>query len=319
MISIRNLTKYYDQVPVVQDVSLEIPTGSTLAILGTSGSGKTTLLKLINRLIEADAGEVEIHDRSIAQMNPVALRRQIGYVFQDIGLFPHWTIYENLTAVPNLLHWPIAQIKSAATNWMTQLQLPAEYYDRYPHMLSGGEQQRVGIGRALISEPDLVLMDEPFGALDAITREQLQLDFIRIDRLAEMTALIVTHDVAEAFLLGDQVALMDSGQVVQVGDPKSFLLNPASGFVRDFLAGQYAALAQQYITLGDLDLAGDPPDSYSPEPEHLQSELTLNEFMGLAAGKDGQQTILLTREQEPLMKTTMSSLAYAVTKFLHTG
>lgn len=200
---------------VLRDVSLAIAPGETIALVGRSGSGKTTLLRLVNRLIEPDSGSVLVHGRPAASWNPIELRRQIGYVIQDTGLFPHMTVASNVATVPRLLAWAPDRIAARVDELLAMVGLePAVFRDRWPDELSGGQRQRVGLARALAGDPPLLLMDEPFGAVDPITRSELHAEFTRVQQTLRRAVVLVTHDIAEAFALADRVAVLHDGQIV---------------------------------------------------------------------------------------------------------
>ncbi|MGB3848591.1 MAG: ATP-binding cassette domain-containing protein [Tunicatimonas sp.] len=252
MITVTSVSKVYGEQAVVSDVSFTVARGETLVLLGTSGSGKTTVLKMINRLVEPSQGSIYIDGEDIRQGRPELLRRKIGYVIQQSGLFPHYTVHENIALVPSLLGWPGEKIRQRVHSLLEVVGLSAAYAERYPHQLSGGQQQRVGIGRALAADPPLVLMDEPFGALDPITKQQMAREFAELGTLREKTVVMVTHDVLEAFALGDQICLLDGGVVQQLGTPRELLFQPKSDFVRSFFRAQRLRLAMEVLTLGDL-------------------------------------------------------------------
>jgi osmoprotectant transport system ATP-binding protein len=218
-------------------VSLEVPEGSVLVLLGTSGSGKTTALKTVNRLVTADRGQVTVLGQGVERWDPIALRRRIGYVIQDAGLLPHLTVAANVSLVPRLLGWADERRRERADELLALVGLPpARFASLLPAQLSGGERQRVGIARALAADPPLLLMDEPFGALDPLTRRRLQDEFRALQRRLGKTVLLVTHDVPEALRLGDRVAVMHAGRVVQEGAAAEIREKPRAGFVSDFLA-----------------------------------------------------------------------------------
>ncbi|MCI5080533.1 MAG: ABC transporter ATP-binding protein [Saprospiraceae bacterium] len=253
MIAVKQLTKIYQQFKAVDQVSFTVQTGQTLALVGTSGSGKTTTLKMINRLIEPSSGQILLDDKDVMQYDPVEIRRDMGYVIQSIGLFPHYTIEENIAVVPELLNWKAARTKARVYALMDMLKIPAaEYAKKYPHQLSGGQQQRVGIARALAADPPIILMDEPFGALDPITRKDIRSDFMELDELSSKTTIMVTHDVEEAFELADLVCILDQGQVQQLADPKTLLFHPANDFVRAFLADKQLQLEFHALEIQDI-------------------------------------------------------------------
>lgn len=236
MIEIEHLTKFYDASCVVDDVTMTIPDGALAVIVGTSGSGKTTLLRMINRLVEPSSGRVLIDGTDISTMRPHELRRQIGYAIQGHGLFPHRTVGDNIATVPRLLRWEAAKTKARVDELLELFQLdPAEFRDRYPGQLSGGQQQRVGVARALAAAPKLLLMDEPFGALDPIIRSQAQNDLRKIQRKLGTTIVLVTHDMNEAIHLGDRIAVMDRAKLLQYGTPQDLVTQPANEFVSELL------------------------------------------------------------------------------------
>ncbi len=252
MIEVKGLCKYFDGKLVVDQVSFHVRKGNTLVLLGTSGSGKTTTLKMINRLIEPDDGQVIIDGKDIRDHQPEAIRRRIGYVIQHIGLFPHYTVSQNIGLVPGLLRWPAQKIQDRCRELLVLLSLPEDLGNRYPHELSGGQQQRVGLARALAADPPLILLDEPFGALDPITKRQIQQEFDQLDTLRQKTMVMVTHDVSEAIMLADEIALMDKGKIQQMGHPKDLLFAPVNDFVRKFFDAQRFRLELQVIKLQDI-------------------------------------------------------------------
>lgn len=235
MIEIRNLTKRFASYTAVFDLSLTIAQGETLVLLGTSGCGKTTTLKMVNRLIEPTSGSIRVDGVDVMKQPAFELRRRIGYVIQDGGLFPHYTVAEAIATVPKLLDWGPEMIRERTNELINKLRLPQTLLARYPAELSGGQRQRVGLARALAVRPSIVLMDEPFGALDPFTRRQVRRELFGLNELRETTVVLVTHDVSEALELADRIALMDAGRIVQVGTPDALLTSPASDFVRDFL------------------------------------------------------------------------------------
>jgi len=235
MIEIRSLHKRYRDVVAVDDVSLRVEPGELLVLLGSSGSGKTTTLKMVNRLIEPTSGQVLVDGTDTSELEPHELRRRIGYVFQKIGLFPHLTVAENVAVTPTLLGWAPARIEKRIGELRELVERDPAMRERRPSELSGGQQQRVGVARALAAEPRLMLLDEPFGALDPLTRDRLQDSFRRIRRRLGLTATFVTHDMVEALLLGDRIAVMDAGRLVQVGTPRELVRSPASAYVEQLM------------------------------------------------------------------------------------
>ncbi|HET6254210.1 MAG TPA: ATP-binding cassette domain-containing protein [Puia sp.] len=252
MIDVQNITKTFGTHKAVDNISFSVGDGENVVFLGTSGCGKTTLLKMINRLLEPDSGEIFIGGGRIRDQRPEQLRRNIGYVFQNNGLFPHYTIEENIGIVPRLLGWDKQKIAARAVQLMEKLHLqPEQYRNAYPHELSGGQQQRVGIARALAANPPVLLMDEPFGALDPITRASVRKDFKELDELRSTTIILVTHDVQEAFELADRIFLMDKGVIVQQGTPDQLLFEPGGEYARDFFEEQRFQLEAARIGAAD--------------------------------------------------------------------
>lgn len=222
--------------PAVSNCSYEVETGSFVVLLGPSGCGKTTLLKMVNRLYDPTSGQIYLDDTDIQQIKVTTLRQQIGYVIQQIGLFPHMTVAQNIAVVPQLLGWPRETIAPRVDELLTLIDLPPdEYRDRYPAQLSGGQQQRVGLARALAGDPKVLLMDEPFGAIDAITRATLQDEMVRLQRRLKKTILFVTHDVEEALRLADKIVVMERGAIAQYDTPFHILTRPASAFVHNLI------------------------------------------------------------------------------------
>lgn len=236
MLSIRNLSKVYaGGKKAVDNMNIDIESGDFIAFIGTSGSGKTTALRMINRMIESSEGEITINGKNIKDINAVELRRSIGYVIQQIGLMPHMTIKENIVLVPKLLKWSQEKKDKKAKELIKLVDLPEEYLERYPSQLSGGQQQRIGVIRALAAEQDIILMDEPFGALDPITRDTLQDLVKKLQQQLGKTFIFVTHDMDEAIKLADKICIMTNGKVVQYDTPDNILRYPANDFVKDFI------------------------------------------------------------------------------------
>ncbi|MFC6151151.1 MULTISPECIES: betaine/proline/choline family ABC transporter ATP-binding protein [Mumia] len=251
--------QYADGSVAVRDLSLSVPRGSLVALVGPSGCGKSTTLKMINRLIEPTSGRILIDGEDVTRADPVELRRGIGYVIQQVGLFPHQSIRENVTTVPTLLGWSRKRARARADELLEMVGLdPATYADRYPHQLSGGQRQRVGVARALAADPPVLLMDEPFGAVDPIVRERLQDEFLRLQHDLAKTVVFVTHDIDEAVRLGDRVAVLASGgDLRQYDSPAAVLGSPADEFVAEFVGADRGLrrLAVTPIEVGDLEEA----------------------------------------------------------------
>ncbi|OGO43432.1 MAG: glycine betaine ABC transporter ATP-binding protein [Chloroflexi bacterium RBG_16_58_8] len=236
MIRLEHVTKQYDGVVAVNDFSLEVEKGEVCVLIGPSGCGKTTTLRLINRLVEPTSGKILVNNADISQIKAELLRRSIGYAIQSVGLFPHMTVGENIAVVPELLGWGKARISSRVKELLELVRLdPQEHASKYAYQLSGGEAQRIGVARALAADPPILLMDEPFGAVDPLTRQRLQVQFLEIQRKLKKTIILVTHDLDEAIRLADRIAVMQSGKLVQHDTPETILSRPANKFVHDFV------------------------------------------------------------------------------------
>jgi osmoprotectant transport system ATP-binding protein len=235
MLRLESVTKRYGSLEAVHELTLEVGDGETCVLVGPSGCGKTTALRMVNRLVEPTSGRIVIDGDDVAGVDPVQLRRRIGYVIQNVGLFPHQTVATNVATVPRLLGWSRDRIRSRVDELLTLVSLdPTTFRDRYPHELSGGQRQRVGVARALAVDPPTLLLDEPFGAVDPITRERLQLEFVRLQDTMHKTAVFVTHDVDEAIAVGDRIAVLRQGGVLEQHDtPVNVLEQPASDFVAE--------------------------------------------------------------------------------------
>jgi len=259
-------------VQAVKDLSLEISEGETLVLLGTSGSGKTTTMKMVNRLIDPTSGRILIDGADVMEQDPIELRRGIGYSIQSIGLFPHMTVGDNIAVVPRLLRWSKDDIDERIDQLLAMMGLePEEFRGRYPMQLSGGQRQRVGVARALAADPPIVLMDEPFGALDPITREQLQNEFIELESEIRKTVIFVTHDVFEAAKMGDRIALLDEGRLQQLATPAELVESPANEFVDQFLGQHRFQLSLLTSTIGSI---AEAIDSTAEEPVEAGSRLS---------------------------------------------
>jgi len=253
MITVKHLTKEFARQTAVDDISFTVDESENLVLLGTSGCGKTTTLKMLNRLIEPTSGEIFINNKNILQQQPEILRRNIGYVLQNTGLFPHYSVAENIAVVPNLFKWNKEKVNQRTIELLEKVHLsPLQYLSAYPQQLSGGQQQRVGLARALAADPPILLMDEPFGALDPITRTHVRNDFKNLEEFKKKTIVLVTHDVQEAFELGDRICLMDKGKIVQIGTPADLLFKPANEYVKRFFDEQRLQLEYRSVTLDML-------------------------------------------------------------------
>jgi len=251
-IVVDRVSKIFGNKVAVDNISFTVDEGENVVLLGTSGCGKTTTLRMINRLTEVTSGSISVAGKNIEDVSPEELRRSIGYVLQHNGLFPHYTIAENIAIVPELLKWPKQKIIKRTAELLEQLRLPQDYLSLYPQQLSGGQQQRVGLARALAADPPVLLMDEPFGALDAVTRAGITHEFCQLEVLKNKTIVLVTHDIREAFDLGDKILLMDKGKIVQEGSPADLLFNPVNNFVSSFFEDQRMQLELNAVLLKDI-------------------------------------------------------------------
>ncbi len=305
MIRMENVTKRYAEnaPPSVDDLTLDVAEGSTVALIGPSGCGKTTTMRMINRLIEPTEGRIFVNGEDVMQADPVQLRRHIGYVIQNVGLFPHMTIAENIAAVPNLLGWDKSRIATRTAELLDLVGLdPDEMLNRYPRQLSGGQRQRIGVARALAADPAVLLMDEPFGAIDPIARARLQDEFRQILSRVRKTVVLVTHDLDEAIRLGDRIAIMKAGRIVQYDTPDAILSKPVDEFVSNFVGVDRAIKRLSLFTVSDAALAG-VPDASAPRiaaGANLRDALSMmvagNTDTLAVTGVDGSVTGHLTRE-----------------------
>jgi osmoprotectant transport system ATP-binding protein len=273
----------------VNNLSLEFERGEFICFIGPSGCGKTTTMKMINRLIEPSDGSIYINGENIIEKNPVQLRREIGYVIQQIGLFPHMTIQENISLVLKLLKWPEEKRRARARELLDLVDMTPEYLDRYPHELSGGQQQRVGVLRALAADQSLILMDEPFGALDPITRDSLQEEFKKLQQKLGKTIVFVTHDMDEALKLADRIVIMRDGQLVQCGSPDEILRNPADEFVEEFIGKD--RLVQVKPTIQTVE------QIMNPKPITISPDKTLSEAIQLMKEHRVDSLLVVNKDQ----------------------
>ncbi|WP_047608762.1 ABC transporter ATP-binding protein [Rahnella aquatilis] len=299
MIHFKQVSKHFAGKAVVRDLTLEMAKGEFTVLIGTSGSGKSTTLKMINRLVEHDRGEILFAGEPIEKFRAQDLRRRMGYAIQSIGLFPHWTVEENIATVPQLLKWPKAKIRDRVTELLELLNLdPKQFRQRYPHQLSGGQQQRVGVARALASDPEVLLMDEPFGALDPVTRATLQEEVARIHKITHRTIVLVTHDIDEALALGDRIVLLNDGQVVQQGTPLELLTQPATPFVRDFFGGSDMGIRLLSLCeVGSLTRRG---ESYSGSQPPLTDTMSLSQALSTFVAQQVQQLPVVDEQGQRL-------------------
>ena len=317
------ITKHYSGTPkpAVDAVSFTVTQGSTCMLVGTSGSGKTTLLRMVNRLIEPTSGEILIDGKNVLQENPIQLRRRIGYVIQQVGLFPHMTIAENIRVTAEIAGgWTKQRLNARVDELLELVGLPPlEYRKRFPRQLSGGQQQRVGLARALATDPAILLMDEPFGALDAITRGRMQDELLRIQRDVHKTILFVSHDIEEAFKLGNQIAVLSEGKLVQFGSPVDLLTHPANDFVRK-LAGADNTLRQlEYLPV--LNAIDQRPEAVSSahwgDVPTCQSNATLLTAMLQLLQSNAPALLVVNSNedtQKPLGYVTLDSINHQISQ-----
>ena len=285
MISLRGLTKRFASGvrPAVDSLALEVGVGETCVLIGPSGCGKTTTMRMVNRMIEPDAGTIEVAGRDVTHVDAIELRRSIGYVIQQIGLFPHMTIAENIATVPRLLGWDAARTARRVDELLDLVAMdPGAYRARFPRELSGGQRQRVGVARALAADPPVMLMDEPFGAIDPITRAKLQDEFLRIQQRLRKTIVFVTHDIDEAIRMGDRIAIMRAGRLVQYDTPETILARPAGAFVEEFVGSDRVLKRLSLLTAG----AYAETDGPSAPPLEVRAGTTLREALTLMLVND---------------------------------
>jgi osmoprotectant transport system ATP-binding protein len=279
MIKFENVTKIYPGTasPAVDNLSFTVPTGEICTIVGPSGCGKTTTMKMVNRLIEPTSGDIYVLDergdlRNVLEMDPILLRRKIGYVIQQIGLFPHRTILQNIGTVPQLLGWDAVRIRRRAEELLEMMNMPHEFLDRYPHELSGGQRQRIGVARGMATDPPVMLMDEPFGAVDPINRNILQNEFLRLQQEIKKTVLFVTHDIDEAIKIGDKICILNIGGILEQYDsPANILSHPANEFIEDFVGADRSLKRLNLVRVEEV---------MDPRPPLLQATQSVEEATG---------------------------------------
>ena len=297
-----HVTKRYggSERPAVDDLSLTIPAGEICVLVGPSGAGKTTAMKLVNRLIDLDEGDITIDGRSIRDLDVVELRRGIGYVIQQIGLFPHMTVGDNVAVVPKLLGWPRQRVRDRVAELIDLVGLEAGDRDRYPSQLSGGQRQRVGLARALAADPKVMLMDEPFGALDPITRGRMQDEFLRLHTEIRKTVIFVTHDIDEAIKMGDRIAILREGGVLaQYDTPDAILARPADDFVARFVGADRSLKRLALKRLADIELLAAPNGASASAPS-VPASSTLRDALAYMLGEGARELIVVDDEGQPV-------------------
>jgi osmoprotectant transport system ATP-binding protein len=305
-----HVTKRYGNSPrpAVDDLSITIPAGEICVLIGPSGGGKSTAMRMVNRLISITEGDITIDGESINKLDPVELRRGIGYVIQQIGLFPHMTAEANVATVPRLLGWEKARTRDRVRELLELVGLdPDEHADRYPAQLSGGQRQRVGLARAMAVDPPLMLMDEPFGAIDPVTRERLQNDFLRLHREVRKTVIFVTHDIDEAIKMGDHICLLrQGGKLAQYGTPEEILANPADDFVADFVGADRGLKRLSLLRVGDIDLE---PVSNGAEAPAVEDRTSLRDALSVMLTSGGDTVVVRDADGQVKGQLTLTVLS----------
>ena len=305
MIAIEGVTKRYGEATVVDDVSMAVESGSMTVVVGQSGSGKSTLLRMINRLVEPSSGRVTIDGVDVSTVPGPQLRRGIGYVIQGHGLFPHRTVAQNIATVPRLLGWPRDKTRARVEELLALLQLdPKQFASKYPHELSGGEQQRVGVGRALAAGPKILLMDEPFGALDPIIRLKAQDDLKALQRRLGATVLLVTHDMDEAFRLGDRIAVLNEGRLQQCGTPAELLLRPATPYVQQLVGSSDRSYRLLALTTAAEAVEAGPAEGLPG----IDGGATLREALAEIVWRDAPALAVLAEDGKPLGRLSLQAI-----------
>jgi osmoprotectant transport system ATP-binding protein len=307
MIELRQVSKIFAGSAryAVDRLTLAVPSGSTCVLIGPSGCGKTTTVRMINRLIEPSAGQILVEGEDVAKVDVVKLRRRIGYVIQQVGLFPHMTIAENVGTVPRLLGWPKAKIRERVAEMLALVGLePSEFIDRAPRHLSGGQRQRVGVARALAADPPVMLMDEPFGAVDPVIRHRLQMEFLGILRRLKKTVLFVTHDIDEAVRMGDLVAVMNEGRLVQFDRPDRLLAEPRDAFVADFVGADRALKALALVTAAEAAAPVAAPD-HAPS---VAGDVSLREALSVMLAAHADQVSVVNGAGRPVGRLTLAMI-----------
>ena len=291
-VEFRSVTKRYGDTVAVDGLSFAVPAGRICVLVGPSGCGKTTSLRMVNRLIEPTSGEILIDGENVLQGDPTELRRRIGYVIQQTGLFPHQTVADNIATVPRLLGWPKERIGARVDELLTLIGLDVRMLRRYPAQLSGGERQRVGVARAMAARPPVMLMDEPFAAVDPIVRERLQNEFLRLQRDQGITVIFVTHDIDEAIKLGDRVAIMRTGKLVQYAPPGELLAHPADDFVAQFVGSDRGLKRLSLLTVGGVELAAVDRAKLDGAPV-LSPAMSLRDALAVMLSSEAQEATVM--------------------------
>jgi osmoprotectant transport system ATP-binding protein len=307
---LRDVSKRYpnQKEPAIVGLSLEIPAGEVCVLVGPSGSGKTTAMRLINRMIPLTSGEILLGGKSVLKRDPTKLRREIGYVIQQIGLFPHLTVAENIATVPHLLGWNKARIDKRVDELLSMIGMdPKDIGPRFPAQLSGGQRQRIGVARALASDPPLMLMDEPFGAIDPITRSRLQDEFLGVQQRVRKTVVFVTHDIDEAIKMGDKIAILrQGGKLAQYGTPEEILTDPADDFVAQFVGADRALKRLGLSTLADVKLL--EPNGLRPNGNTVTLKTSVRDALSQLMASGGEPLTVIDDQDKVLGLATVEQL-----------
>lgn len=316
MIQLKQVSKRYGEIVALDQIDLSVQDGECVVLIGPSGCGKSTLLRSINRLVDLDQGEILVNNQNIARYNAEDLRRQLGYCIQGVGLFPHLSVFDNIAIVPQLLKWKKTKIIDRIETLMDLTGLPLSYLSKKPHELSGGEAQRVGVCRALAADPSILLMDEPFGAVDPMTREQIQLAFRKIQRDLKKTVLFVTHDMEEAILLADRIAIMHKGKILSLQTPGGLVNDKQDPFVHEFIGVDYPLRLLKRYTLADLECIKvelrSPKTPLSPLNEFSTAKEILSEIL-----KSGSVEIMIQKMDGSRVLITYDALIELLRKVLN--
>ncbi len=309
-LELKHVSKLYEgqSEPAIADLSLRVPAGEVCVLVGPSGSGKTTAMRLINRMVSLSSGDILLGGRSVLERDPRELRREIGYVIQQIGLFPHQTVAQNIATVPRMLGWPTARIDARVDELLRLIELdPAQMSRRYPAQLSGGQRQRVGVARALAADPPLMLMDEPFGAIDPINRAHLQDEFLGLQAKVRKTVVFVTHDIDEAIKMGDRIAILrEGGHLAQYDTPQEILTRPADDFVAQFVGADRAIKRLSLLTLGDLELS--PSNGDTDQALRVGGDVSVRDALSMLLSSGGRPLAVLDAQDRVRGLLTLSAL-----------
>jgi osmoprotectant transport system ATP-binding protein len=311
-IEFREVTKRYEgrETPAVRDLTLSVPAGDICVLIGPSGSGKTTAMKMVNRLISISSGDITLGGRSVRDLDLTELRRGIGYVFQQIGLFPHMSVADNIGTVPRLLGWPKDRIRNRVGELLELVGLEQSDAKRYPGQFSGGQRQRIGVARAMAADPPVMLMDEPFGAIDPITRERLTNDFLRLHAEVRKTVIFVTHDIDEAIKVGHRIAILKQGALVQYGTPDEILAEPADEFVADFVGADRGLKRLLLRELRDIELDPAPINGEASDLPTVSESTSLRNALSLMVTQRVSSLVVLGEDGQPRGTVGMETLAH---------